>query len=118
MRRAILVLLVVAMMTGIFAVPAMAAEPRITTAAASLNITGTTATCTLSASADTTQDSLKAVIRLYRGSTCIAAWSGSGSGYLNMSKTKTVTKGYTYKMTVDLTVNGVDHPVADIYKTI
>lgn len=118
MRRAILVLLIVAIMAGIIAVPAMAAESRMTTAIANFNISGTTATCTLSASADNATDSLKAIIRLYRGSTCIATWSGSGSSYLNMTKTKTVTKGYTYKMTVDLTVNGVSHHVNDIYKTI
>lgn len=117
MRKAILVLLVVAMMVGILAVPAMAAEPKMTTAVANLNISGTTATCSLRTSADYSSDSLKAIIKLYRGSTCIATWSTSGNGYIYFSKTKTITKGYTYKMTVDLTVNGVDFPVADVYKT-
>ena len=118
MRRAISVLLVLTLLVGIFAVPAMAAEPRATTAVATLDISGTTATCTLSAAADKTSDSVKAIIKLYRGSTCIATWSGSGDGYLFMSKPKTVTKGYTYKMTVSLTINGVSHHVNDIYKTI
>lgn len=118
MRRSILVLLVVAMMAGIIAVPAMAAEPRATTAIAGLDITGTTATCSLRASADNSTDTLKAIIRLYRDGTCIATWSGSGSGSLYMTRTKTVTTGHTYKMTVDLTVNDADYPVADVYKTI
>lgn len=35
-----------------------------------------------------------------------ATWTASGTGTLKFSKTKTVEKGSTYKLTADATVNG------------
>lgn len=132
MRRAILLLLLVAvMLVSMIGIPAMAAaaeqpeaiaaaaeQARGTTTVIGLDIEGTTATCSLRAVANHISDDLRAVIRLYRGSTCIRVWTVTGNGYIFAEKTATVTKGYTYRMSVDLTVNGADFPVADVYKTI
>ena len=74
---------------------------------ARLNISGTTASCMGSVVADKTTDSISATMRLWRGNTCIATWNGTGSGSLLMNKTKAVTSGYSYKVTVDASVNGV-----------
>lgn len=116
MRKTALVMAMVLLMTCILAIPAQAVEPRTSVAIPGLNISGTTATCTLRATADSFDDHLEATIRLYRGSTKIATWYAEGDGYLFFSETKTITSGYTYTLKVDLTVNGVDFPVPDVSK--
>lgn len=114
MRKTALVLALVLLMTSVLAIPASAVEPRVTTAVPGITVNGTTATCSLQAAANSTSDYLEATIKLYRGSTKIATWYADGYGYLSFSESKTVTSGYTYTMKVDLTVNGVDFPVADV----
>lgn len=118
MRKTILVLLVIAMLTSILTVSASAAEPRMVTAVNTLNIEGTTATCSLRATGNNTSEYMVANIYLYRDNTCIQRWTKYGYGYILCSLDKTITLGHTYRMSVDLTVNGEDFPVADVYKTV
>ena len=66
-----------------------------------------TASCMGSVVADKTTDSISVTMRLWKGNSCIATWNGTGSGTLMMNKTKAVTSGYSYKVTVDASVNGV-----------
>ena len=116
MRKIALILAVVLVMSSLM-VPAMAAEPKMVTVVPGLTFNGTTATCELRAVGNYLTDDLVATIRLYRGSTLIATWNTEADGYLFFSDTKTVTKGYSYTLKVDLTINGVDFPVADTTKT-
>lgn len=74
---------------------------------ARLNISGTTASCMGNVVADKTTDSISATMRLWENGTCIATWNSTGNGSLMMNKTKTVTSGRSYKVTVDASVNGV-----------
>lgn len=89
-----------------------AAQPRAISIVPRINVNGSTATCTVTAVADNISEHLEATIKLYRGSTLIATWYEDGYGYINFKETKTVLSGYTYKLTVDLTVDGVAVPQA------
>lgn len=111
MRKMSLILAVVLLLTTL-AVPALAAQPRAITIMPSITVNGTTATCDVRCVAERTSDELVATIRLYRGSTLIATWVEEANGYIFFNKTKTVTSGYTYTLTVDLTVNGDPCPTA------
>ena len=114
MRKMSLFLALVLLLTSVFAIPASAAEPRMTTAIPGLSVNGTTATCSLRAAGNSTSDYLEATIRLYRGSTKIATWYADGYGYLGFSESTTVATGYTYTMKVEMTVNGESFPVANV----
>lgn len=72
-----------------------------------LSFSGTTATCTANVRGNNASDRLSVTMKLWNGNTCLKTWTASGTGNLRMSKTATVSKGKTYKMTVDYTVNGV-----------
>ena len=104
--RKISLLLAVVMLVTALAAPAMAVEPRIVTIIPELTFDGNIATCNVSMVANTTSDELEATVRLYRGTTLVATWYAEGNGYIFFSKTKPVIQGYTYKLTVDLTING------------
>lgn len=82
------------------------AAPRSSSAKPSLSFSGTTATCKVTVYGTGTKDSISLTAKLWKGSECIATWTASGTGTLKFSKTKTVEKGSTYKLTADATVNG------------
>ena len=77
----------------------------------------TTANCRVSVSADRSTDQISAVIQLWNGSTRIARWTDSGTGYLLFSNSATVSKGKTYELTVDVKINGVSKPQVSIEGT-
>lgn len=106
MRKTALVLAIVMLLTAL-AAPVMAAEARITSIAPEITFDGTTANCSVIIGGNNTSEKLEATMKLYRGSTLIATWTAEGNGYIIWSATKTVTRGYTYKLTVTLTVDGV-----------
>jgi hypothetical protein len=97
-------------------VTAAAATPRTATIRLSLSYSGTTATCAVVTVSDYSTDEITCVLKLWRGSTCIATWEGNGSGYLHMSKTKNVTSGVEYTLTADVVINGVAQPRASMTK--
>ena len=83
-----------------------AAEPRVTTVYPTITLSGTTATCKVVAMGNDTSEYFEATIRLYRAGNLIATWYEDGYGYINWTKTRNVPQGYTYTLTVDLTVDG------------
>lgn len=68
---------------------------------------GTTATCTVNVRGDKTTDTISLTAKLYKGNTCVKIWTASGTGTVRLSKPATVEKGKTYKLTADVTINGV-----------
>lgn len=82
-----------------------------------ISFDGTTANCRVSVSADRSTDQISAVIQLWNGSTRIARWTDSGTGYLLFSNSATVSKGKTYELTVDVKINGVSKPQVSIEGT-
>lgn len=87
-----------------------AAEPRMLSIYPGISFSGTTAECSLAVTGDYADDEIDVVIKLWRGSTCLRTWYASGEGYVFWEDTATVTKGQTYKLTVDVTVNDVLKP--------
>lgn len=53
------------------------------------------------------KDEIEMVVKLWQGTTCIATWKTSGTGYLSFSQNKVVTKGKEYMLTADVSINGV-----------
>ena len=79
-----------------------------------LTFEGTTAKCSVTVIADKTNDKITVTTKLWKGSSCIAIWNSSGNGYVNVAYTKNVTSGATYKLTVDVTINGIPEPTVSI----
>lgn len=88
------------------------AAPRYPKVVPSISFSGTTATCKVTVRGDSTSDGISLTAKLWKGSECITTWTASGTGTLKFSKTKTVEKGSTYKLTADATVNGTKLPTA------
>ena len=71
-----------------------------------ISFNGTTASCTVFVAADRPTDDIEAVIKLWQGSKCIETWEASSVGDLAFSGTATVSRGKTYQLTVDVTLEG------------
>ena len=103
-RIAVLLVLVILVSTPL---SVQAATPRILSIRPGISFSGNIATCTAPIMGDSSSDRMEAVIKLWRGSSCIETWEASGNGYIFFSETANATKGHTYTLTVDLSVNGV-----------
>ena len=114
MRKTALLLALVLL----FSVPlsAQAAAPRSIPIRSEISYSGNVATCTVRISGYSESDQLEATIKLWRGSSCIATWNESGTGYINFSDTATITPGKTHKLTIDWWVTGVAQERASISK--
>lgn len=77
-----------------------------------LSINGKTASCQIAVITGSKSAKIEITMKLYQGSTKIATWTASGTGSLSMKKTKKVTAGKTYKLTVDVTIDGKKLPTA------
>ena len=82
-----------------------------------LNFSGTTAKCSVVVTGDNSSQYIQVTMKLMYGSTTVASWSGSGYGYVYLSKTATVTSGRTYKLVVQVTVDGVVKDPVSVTKT-
>lgn len=109
-RWFILILIV----TVLLVVPAQATTSRIMQLTPTLTFDGTTANCAFTVSGNTPMDDISIVLKLWRGNTCLATWEDSGIGYVHMSETETVAKGYLYQLTADVTINGKDQPQVSV----
>lgn len=107
MKKRCLTLLLVLSVLLTASVPVMARSAEGTPV---LTFDGTTAKCSISIVGDSKDDEISITLKLWRGSTCLATWKDSGTLYLSMSETKIVTKGHTYKLTADITINGEPQP--------
>lgn len=72
-----------------------------------ISFSGTTATCTVIVRGEKADDAISVTAKLWQGSTCLKTWNTSGTGVVQLSKPVTVEKGKTYKLTADVTINGV-----------
>lgn len=102
------------LMGSIIPVAANAVSPRALSIAPGLRVSGSTAHCELTVSTDYTTSDIDAVIKLWNGSSCVATWNRSGTGFLSFYETKTVIAGNTYTLTADVTVDGVAKPRVSI----
>lgn len=84
-------------------------------ASGSLTFSGTTANC--SGSVTDPGKSIVATMTLSRGSTVVGSWSGSGTSYVVLNGSCTVTKGLSYTLVISGTVDGVSFSTTPITKT-
>jgi len=110
------ILSIVFLMVFILAIPAQAASSRAVTVNPVLNIEGTTANCAVLIFGDNADDEIYAVIKLWKGSSCIKTWIEEETFYLNFKDTVRVSKG-NYTLTVDATINGQKEPQVSISDT-
>lgn len=113
-KRILAIALVLALAVGITAQAASLRVPRLYP---NLTFSGTTATCTASLRTDKASDAISMTVKLWQGTTCLKTWSTSGTGSVSLSKTATVSKGKTYKLTVDSKINGVAQSQQSITRT-
>lgn len=108
----------VLLLAVVFSVSAQAAGPeRIIRMTPSISFSGTTATCSVDVRGNTATDRISFVAKLWHGNTCLNTWTASGTGHATLNKTQSVTRGQTYKLTVDATINGEAQPTKSVTKT-
>lgn len=116
MRKKVFALvLVLAFALGITA-QAVGIEPMALQIRPTLTFDGTTATCQVSVRGES-KDSIAVTAKLWQGNSCLKTWTASGTGKVTLSKTATVQKGKTYKLTADVTINGVKQPTKSVTGT-
>ena len=96
---------------------AFAASPRIITIRPAISFNGTTANCRVTVSGNHGTDRIEAVVILWDGNEIVEDWYPTGKGPLLFSDTTTVTKGKTYELTVDVTINGLEYDTVSISGT-
>lgn len=79
-----------------------------------ISFDGGTATCTVTIIGDKTTDSISLTLKLWQGESCIATWNASGTGYMQFSRSIDVLTGLQYKLTADVTFNGVAKPTVSV----
>lgn len=114
-RQLLAVSLVLVMLLGI---AAQASGPmKAPIAKPTLAFNGTTATCTAYVRGNSATDTVAATVKLWTGSTCLRTWTARAKTSVKIEETATVSRGKTYKLTVDYTVNGVKQPQKSVTRT-
>ena len=85
---------------------ANAQEIRINSGYVDITFSGTTANCYAEISGNKASDKISATIELRCGNQTIRTWNVSDDGSLSFYETVSVTKGKTYELVVECTVNG------------
>lgn len=75
---------------------------------------GDTAICTATVYGDKSSDSISITLTLWQNENCVATWKSSGTGYMQFTRTKAVTKGLQYKLCADVTINGITKPTVGV----
>lgn len=94
-----------------------AAETRAYRNFPSLSFSGTTANCSATVYGNDNSDTITVTMKLWDSGTCLKTWRDTGEGSVKLSETYGVSKGKTYKLTVDATINGLVQPTASVTKT-
>lgn len=93
-------------MVLLLATPAYATLTRGSTIAPTLTFTNTTANCGVTIFDGSDNAKITAVISLKSGNDCIESWERSAVGYFYFNETVSVTRGQTYTLSVDATIDG------------
>lgn len=97
-------------------VSVQAVTPRSINTVPTITYSGTQANCVVQIIDSNPSSDIEATIKLWRRNTCLEKWEVSGSGIIIFSDTVTVEKGNTYRLSVDVTVNGVTNPTVTYSK--
>lgn len=108
---------IVLLLALLLSTQAFAASPRIITIRPAISFSGTTANCRVTVSGNHGTDQIKATVILWDGNKVIESWYPTGTGSLLFSDTATVTKGKTYKLSVDVTIDNVEYDTVSVNGT-
>lgn len=106
--------LFLALLMFVLPVTVNAATTRNANISPGLKIDGTTATCSVLVVGNAENDQITLVVKLWKGSSCIATWNESGIGYVNFLEYKTVSKGAEYTLTAEVVISGIRQPTYSI----
>lgn len=111
------VLAVIAIIVLLFVIPVEAnAATRGLMISPQMSFSGTTANCGVVVSANS-GEIITVSLRLWHGSTCLMGWNARGESFLEFSDTCPVVSGQTYRLTADVTINGVAQDQVAISRT-
>ena len=105
MKRRVLTLVTLVIL--VLTIGAQAAEPWSASGKPRLTFDGTTAYCSATCRGESSRDSVKATIALYKGSALLDSWSDSGTGSVTVSGQYGVKSGESYTLKLTYSVNGV-----------
>lgn len=89
--------------------PVSAQTDRAVSRTIQLTFNDTTANCSVLI-AGTKNNYISAVVTLWNGNQCIGTWEQAQSGRVDISEDVSVTKGQSYTLKADYTVDGVTQP--------
>ena len=114
MRKTALLLAIVLLVSMPLSV---SAEPRALTIRPILTFNGTTATCEAVVLGNTGSEYIEVTMILKWGIFTIEKWTASGYGYVNMHEQHAVNNGWTYKLIVEVTFDGVEQSPVSVSGT-
>ena len=85
----------------------VSATPRALSIRPSLTYEGTTATCYVMVVGNNMSEHIEVTMKLMYGNSLITSWSNDGYGYVWLEEYATVTRGRTYTLYIEVTVNDV-----------
>lgn len=112
------ILLFIPLLTLLFTVAAQAISPRADTMAPSLSFRGNLASCVVEVVASDSDSDIYVEADLLQDGDPYVHWTGSGTGRLHFSRVATVTRGHTYTLEVDVTIDGETYtlrPISEDY---
>ncbi len=104
MKKRVVTLLLATAIIASLSLSAAAAEPRANQYIPSLTFDGTTANCSITIIS--VGNPITATLELWHGSTRVARWTDSATSRLIISEECSVTKGESYILKVNGTING------------
>ena len=114
MKRMVAAILCGILLAG--GIVAQALEPRVANCSLTLTFDGTTAICEATCTGNSSTDQVKATIELYQGNTYLASWSNEGTYFVAVSGQRGVTRGKSYTLKLNYTINGVTQPEQSVTK--
>ena len=95
----------------------VSAAPRALGINPTLEFDGTTANCDVMVVGNNISEHIEVTMKLMNGYYCVASWYDDGYGYVRMHGDAAVTKGCTYTLVIEVTINDVVQPPVSINGT-
>lgn len=93
------------------------AAPRALDIYPTLSFSGTTANCSASVYGNNSSEYIEVTMKLKWGIFNVEKWTASGYGYVYMQEQHSVNSGWTYKLVVEVTINGVEQTPVSVTGT-
>ena len=95
----------------------VSAAPRTIGIIPDISFNGTTANCEASVTGNNSSEYIEVTMKLKWGIFNVEKWTASGYGYVYMQEQHSVNSGWTYKLVVEVTINGVEQTPVSVTGT-